>query len=281
MGIPIEEYSYFKNILLEKSGMDLGDGKDYLLESRLRPVLDQLGYSNFSDLIDHLKHKNDDQLMKSIINLMTTNESLFFRDLTPFTLLKEKILPSLIEARKDVKKISIWSAACSTGQEPYSLSMLISSLVEELPLSDWSFEIMATDLSDSVLSRASEGIYSYFEVQRGLPGELLKKYFTQHQNGWQIIDAVKKRITFKQVNLIDHFGHLGSFDIIMCRNVLIYFGLDVKREVLSKVHQCLKSDGFLFLGGAETLLGVTDSFENWDASAGAIYRKKQTKQGEY
>jgi chemotaxis protein methyltransferase CheR len=190
---------------------------------------------------------------------MTTNESFFFRDNKPFDLFKDSVLPQLLESRASRKKIRIWCAAASTGQEPYSLAIILKEL--SVKLAGWNIEIVGTDLSQKVLDKAKMGLFSQFEVQRGLPIQMLIKYFNQVGELWQISEEIRNMVSFRKFNLLDPYTLLGSFDVIFCRNVLIYFDQPTKTEVLEKMRKLLPNDGTLFLGAAETVLGITDKFK--------------------
>lgn len=190
---------------------------------------------------------------------MTTNESFFFRDTKPFDLFKNFVLPQLLESRAPRRKIRIWCAAASTGQEPYSLAIILKEM--QAKLAGWTIEIVGTDISQEVLDKAKLGLFSQFEVQRGLPIQLLIKYFNQVGDLWQISDDIKKMVSYRKFNLLDPYTLLGSFDVIFCRNVLIYFDQPTKTEVLEKMRKVVPDDGTLFLGAAETVLGITDKFK--------------------
>jgi chemotaxis protein methyltransferase CheR len=200
---------------------------------------------------------------------MTTNESFFFRDIKPFEQFTGFVLPALIKARADKKVIRIWSAACSSGQEPYTLAMLLAE--QAAKLAGWRVEILATDLSTEILEKAEAGQYSQFEVQRGLPIQYLVKYFKQQGDRWQIDAGLRGRVKFRTFNLLEDPTSLGTFDVIFCRNVLIYFDQPTKTTVLSRLHKIMTPDGFLYLGGAETVLGISDKFQAAPEHRG-IYR---------
>jgi chemotaxis protein methyltransferase CheR len=189
---------------------------------------------------------------------MTTNESLFFRDMKPFDQFRNLVIPKLTEARKPARKIRIWSAAASSGQEPYSISIILSEM--QSLLSGWDLEIVATDISVEMLNRARSGLYTQFEVQRGLPIATLVKYFKQVGEKWRLDAGVRSMVKFKEFNLLDDPASLGKFDIVFCRNVLIYFDQQTKSEVLARIAKTMPKDGVLYLGGAETVLGITDKF---------------------
>lgn len=196
--------------------------------------------------------------MRDVTEAMTTNESFFFRDRTPFDLFRDQVLPMLRQRRAATKKVRIWCAACSTGQEPYSLAFVLKQ--QEAQWRDWKFEIIGTDIARPVLQKAKEGIYSQFEVQRGLPIQLLMKHFKQEGDVWRLSEDIRKMVTFREFNLLDNFAPLGKFDVIYCRNVLIYFDQSTKSNVLERMRKILPDDGALFLGAAETVLGITDKF---------------------
>ncbi|MGD1878633.1 MAG: CheR family methyltransferase, partial [Kiloniellaceae bacterium] len=220
-------------------------------------------------LIGTLRSKKDEKLMVDVTEAMTTNESFFFRDNRPFDQFKDIVLPHMLEARAARKQIRIWSAACSSGQEPYTLAMILKE--EAARLAGWKIEIVATDLSSEILNKAKEGLYSQFEVQRGLPITLLMKYFAQEGEKWRISDDIRRMVTYKPFNLLENPSTLGHFDIVFCRNVLIYFDQQTKGQVLGRIAQIMPADGFLYLGGAETVLGISDSFEVVPGQRG-VYR---------
>ncbi len=255
----ITDFDLYRDLLKERSGLTLTPDKSYLLESRLSPVAKKWGYPTLDAMTVVLHGVPDKGLVKDIIEAMTTNETSFFRDMKPFDLFKDTVLPYLLKTNATQRKIRIWCAASSSGQEPYSLAMLIK---EQASLfSGWTIDIMATDISHDILDLAREGLFSQFEVQRGLPIQMLMKYFTQEDEKWRISDDIKKMIKFDYFNLLDSMSSLGSFDLIFCRNVLIYFDEETKKKVLEGMAGVLAKNGFLFLGGAETVLGITDTFK--------------------
>lgn len=264
------EYDYFAEFLLKSSGLNLGTGKEYLLESRLLPVAQSLGLQQISELIPRLRNQPTAELKNAVVEAMTTNETLFFRDKKPFDDLTELMLPAILEARPHARKLRIWCAACSSGQEPYSIMMALRESFPHLRPGE-SFEIVATDLSEQILARARTGVYSQFEVQRGLPIQLLMKYFTKTEAGWQIQPELRQGIHFRPLNLLEPFVHLGRFDIIFCRNVLIYFETETKRHILDRMAPLVEKHGYLVLGGAETVLGICDSFRRATGFRAAIY----------
>ena len=246
-------------ILKQRSGLSLRSDKAYLLESRLLPIALKRGLDGLDGLVDAMRLNGDEQLLHDITEAMTTNESFFFRDNTPFDLFRDTVLPELMEARKDARSIRIWCAACSTGQEPYSLAMILKE--NSAMLAGWRIEIIGTDLSPTVLEKAKSGIYSQFEVQRGLPIQMLMKYFSQTNEMWQVDSAIRGMVKYRVHNLLEDVQSLGTFDVIYCRNVLIYFDVPTKTGVLERLRHLLPPHGSLFLGGAETVIGITDSFK--------------------
>lgn len=265
----VNDFQYIAQLLYQRSGLIITQEKAYLLESRLNPVARKWDLDGVDTLIAVLRAKKDERLAVAVTEAMTTNESFFFRDNRPFEQFKEIVLPQLLQARAARKQIRIWSAACSSGQEPYTLAMLLKE--EAARLAGWRIEIIATDLSTGILDKAKEGLYSQFEVQRGLPITLLMKYFTQEGEKWRISEAIRSMVTYKAFNLLDNPASLGSFDVVFCRNVLIYFDQATKGQVLARVAQIMPPDGFLYLGGAETVLGISDAFEVVPGQRG-VYR---------
>ncbi len=253
------DYDYLRKYLKDRSGLVLSADKQYLVESRLLPVARRAGLSGLGDLVIALKAGRDDALMTGVVEAMTTNESFFFRDKIPFEHFRSIVLPALIAARRSARTIRIWCAATSTGQEPYSLAMCLRQM--ERDIAGWRIEILATDLSNEVLEKARQGIYSQFEVQRGLPIQLLVKHFAQIGEMWQIAPDLRAMVKFRQLNLLSDFFHLGKFDLIFCRNVLIYFNQETKIDVLDRLAQVTASDGFLVLGAAESVVGLTTRFK--------------------
>ncbi|MCK6451227.1 MAG: protein-glutamate O-methyltransferase [Alphaproteobacteria bacterium] len=254
-----EDFDFLSALLKERSGLVLSRDKGYLLESRLLPVARRHGIKGLDELVSAVRARRDATLLRDITEAMTTNESLFFRDIKPFEIFKAKVLPDLMVARQSSRTIRIWSAASSGGQEPYSLAMLLKE--EGAKLANWRIEIVATDISVEMLEKAKAGSYSQFEVQRGLPINLLLKYFKQAGDKWQIDAALRGMVKYREFNLLDDPATLGRFDVIFCRNVLIYFDPPTKAKVLDRISRVLMPDGVLYLGGAETVIGVTEKFQ--------------------
>jgi chemotaxis protein methyltransferase CheR len=263
------DYDYLSAFLLESSGLALGPGKEYLLEARLIPLAQSSGMSDVSELVANLRKKRDPKLSAAVTEAMTTNETSFFRDKTPFEDLKQNILPALIEARKTTQRLRFWCAAASTGQEPYTILMTIR---EHFPqLANWRIEFIATDLCRAALDRAKAATYTQFEVQRGLPIQYLMKYFDQQPSGWQVKKELRDAVNYQQLNLLEDFSRLGQFDVIFCRNVLIYFQQETKKDILDRQARMLRNDGYLLLGSAETVLGISDSFKRAGAGRSSVY----------
>jgi len=253
------EYDFLRKCLKERSGLVLSADKQYLVESRLLPVARKAGLAGLGQLVEALRLADADVLMTEVVEAMTTNESYFFRDKTPFEYFRSTIMPALLAARGSSRMIRIWCAAASTGQEPYSLAMALREMGREV--AGWRIEVIASDLSNEVLEKARQGTYSQFEVQRGLPIQLLIKYFVQTGEMWQIAPEIRAMVKFRQLNLLSDFSLLGRFDLIFCRNVLIYFDQNTKIDVLNRLARMTASDGYLVLGSAETVVGLTDSFK--------------------
>jgi chemotaxis protein methyltransferase CheR len=252
------DYEYLRKLLKERSGLVLSADKQYLVESRLLPVARKAGLASLVDLVAKLKTPGATSLITDVVEAMTTNESFFFRDKVPFDLFRDDIMPSLLAARASQKRIRIWCAAASTGQEPYSLAMCLKEMSAKL--AGWRVEIIGTDISTEVLEKAKAGIYSQFEVQRGLPIQLLVKHFTQVGEMWQISPEIRAMVQYRPLNLLQDFAQLGTFDAVFCRNVLIYFDQDTKIGVLDRIARLMEADSYLVLGAAETVVGLTDAF---------------------
>jgi chemotaxis protein methyltransferase CheR len=252
------EYDFLRRSLKERSGLVLSADKQYLVESRLLPIARKAGLASLGALVAMLRRGDSEGLMTAVVEAMTTNETFFFRDKVPFENFRTAILPALLAARGALRSIRIWSAAASTGQEPYSLAMTLKELSDSL--AGWRIEIVATDLAGGVLQKAQDGIYSQFEVQRGLPIAFLIKYFSKVGDMWQIAPELRAMVKFRQLNLLADFSSLGAFDLIFCRNVLIYFDQDTKTDVLNRLGRLTADDGYLVLGAAETVVGLTECF---------------------
>ncbi len=253
------DYDYLRKLVKERSGLVLSADKQYLVESRLLPVARKSGLAGLSDLVRQLKGANAQALAVEVVEAMMTNESFFFRDKLPFEHFRDTIVPALIASRANQRRIRIWCAAASTGQEPYSLAMCLKEMAPQV--AGWRIDVLATDLSNEVLEKAKAGIYSQFEVQRGLPIQLLVRYFTQVGETWQILPEIRAMVQFRPFNLLNEFAALGMFDVVFCRNVLIYFDQPTKVGILDRIARLVERDGYLVLGAAETVVGLTDSFK--------------------
>ncbi len=256
-----EDFKFISKFLKDRSGLVVTEDKKYLLETRLQPICRHNGYPDIAALITVLRGIIPPaNLVQEVVEAMTTNESMFFRDNRPFEQLKTHILPNMLAKKGADKRLRVWSAACSNGQEPYSLAMTFRE--EKALLGSYNFDIQATDLDNQVLAKARLGIYTQFEIQRGLPIKLLLAYFEQRENNqWQAKQELRQMINYQKLNLLDNFSSMGKFDMIFCRNVLIYFDEETKRNVLERLSACLHPHGILFLGSAETTIGITTALK--------------------
>lgn len=252
------DFEFLSAILKQRSGLVLTEEKAYLLESRLMPVARKFGFAGLPELVAMVREDRPEDLLCDITEAMTTNESLFFRDMKPFDQLRNLVIPELVQKRAAQRTLRIWSAAASSGQEPYSIGILLKELGDLVD--GWDIQILATDISADMLNRARAGLYTQFEVQRGLPIATLVKYFKQVGEKWRLDATIRSMVKFKEFNLLDDTAVLGQFDIVFCRNVLIYFDQQTKSEVLGRISNIMPNDGVLYLGGAETVLGITDKF---------------------
>ncbi|GIU67842.1 CheR family methyltransferase [Candidatus Phycosocius spiralis] len=269
------DFDYVSNLVRERSGLILSDDKSYLVESRLAPIVRKEGYVSIEDLVGSMRQRRDQKLIDLVVDAMTTNETFFFRDKTPFDIFEQTIVPDLV-SRKRGGIIKIWCAAASTGQEPYSLAMLGEALTPKL--GGCKLEIIGTDISERCLEKAKSGVYTQFEVQRGLPVQMLLKHFKKEGESWKIDELLRSSIRYRTMNLLDDFRSLGRFDVIFCRNVLIYFDVATKKAVLERMAQQVEGPGYLLLGAAETVLGVTESFKPIAGSRG-LYVQDPNKIG--
>ena len=262
------DYEYLRKLLKDRSGLDLSADKQYLIESRLLPLSRKSGLSGISELVQKMKGGSAD-ITTQVVEAMTTNETFFFRDKVPFDHFRDSIMPEILQVRASRKTLRIWCAAGSPGQEPYSLAMCLKEM--GAALAGWRIEILATDLSQEVLEKSKAGIYSQFEVQRGLPIQMLVKYFKQVGEFWQLNADIRAMVQHRQLNLLHDFSQLGVFDVIFCRNVLIYFDQETKINIFNRLVKTNEPDGFLVLGAAETVVGLTDVFKPYPERRG-LYR---------
>jgi chemotaxis protein methyltransferase CheR len=267
------DYEYLRKLLKDQSGLDLSTDKQYLIESRLLPLSRKAGLAGIPELVQKMK-AGSASLVAQVVEAMTTNETFFFRDKIPFDHFRQSIMPQILKARAARKSIRIWCAAGSTGQEPYSLAMCLKEMDGQL--AGWRVEIIATDLSQEVLEKSKTGLYSQFEVQRGLPIQMLVKYFKQNGEFWQINPDIRAMVHHRQLNLLHDFSQLGTFDVIFCRNVLIYFDQDTKINIFSRLCKIMEPDGFLVLGAAETVVGLTDAFKPYPDKRG-LYQPNDSR----
>src|SRR5262245_26935827 len=254
-----DDFDYLRQFLRERSGLVLAAEKQYLAESRLLPVARRNAMSTLAELIERIRNKASAPLCAQVVEAMTTNETFFFRDKIPFDHFRDTIMPTLLAARAREKRVRIWCTAASTGQEPYSLAMAIKTMGSAI--AGYRIDILATDLSSEVLEKAKTGIYSQFEVQRGLPVQLLVKFFDQIGDTWQLAPELRSMVQFRPLNLLNDFSVLGYFDVVFCRNVLIYFDQENKVTVLNRISRQMSEDGYLVLGAAETVIGLTEAFK--------------------
>ncbi len=261
------DYDFLRRLLKERSGLDLSADKQYLVESRLLPLARRSELPGIAELVARIR-AGAEPLTSDVVEAMTTNETFFFRDKIPFDHLRQAVLPALMQARAGRRSLRIWCAASSTGQEPYSIAMCVK---EFAGLSGWRVEIVATDLSQEVLEKSKAGLYTQFEVQRGLPIHMLVRHFTQSGELWQLNADIRAMVQHRRLNLLHDFSHLGMFDVIFCRNVLIYFDYETKIGVFERMAGMLEPDGVLALGAAESVVGISDAFKPYPERRG-LYR---------
>lgn len=269
-----DNFDFLAKIIKQRSGLVLTREKAYLIEARLPAVTRKYNLKTIEDLVQAIRNKSDEAMLNDIAEAMTTNESYFFRDQKPFDQFRQVLLSRFLQSRSAKKHIRIWSAAASSGQEAYSLAIICAE--ESARLQGWKIDIFGTDLSHEMIDRARQGIYSQFEVQRGLPITLLVKYFQKAGEKWQIKEPLRQMVRFQTANLLRDPGPIGVFDIILCRNVLFYFDALAKTQVLGMMANIIEPDGVLYLGGTETVLGVTDKFKPMDGERG-LYVPSKTK----
>jgi chemotaxis protein methyltransferase CheR len=264
------EFDVIRKLILERSGVVLEPGKEYLVESRLAPIMRQMNLNSIAELIAQLRFPSGNGLEQRIVEAMVTTESSFFRDHHPFEALRKVAIPDLVSRRGDERRLNIWCAASSTGQEPYSIALLIREHFSEL--ARWQVSILATDLSRQVLGRAREGLFNQIEVNRGLPAALLVKYFEQHGTEWRLKPAIRAMVDFQEINLTDIWPILPRMDLVLIRNVMIYFDVDTRKDILNRLRRVLRPDGYLLLGGAETTFGLDDSFARVEPLKAGLYQ---------
>lgn len=264
------DFDFVRDLVRKRSAIVLENEKSYLVESRLLPLARKEGFTSIDEMVAKLRLSMFGTLHGKVVEAMTTNETSFFRDLQPFEALRKVVLPELITKRAASRQLRIWCAASSSGQEPYTIAMLIR---EHLPqLATWDVKILATDLSTQVLDKARSGIFNQIEVNRGLPAQYLMKYFDRQGMNWQLKESIRQMIDFKPLNLIETWPPMSVMDIVFIRNVLIYFDVQTKKNILGKVRRLLRPDGFLFLGGAESTYNLDDSFVRTEIEKASVYR---------
>jgi len=264
-------FAFVSDLVRQQAAIVIGPGKEYLVESRLLPIARDAGLDDVASLVARLQANPDERLRRQIVEAMTTNETSFFRDRDPFNALTQGVLPDLCRKRVATRRINIWSAACSSGQEPYSIAM--SVLDHPLITSEWQVQVLATDINEEVLARAEQGRFSQLEVNRGLPASMMVRHFERAETDWRVVPALRSMVRFKSLNLNEPFD-LPFMDVVFLRNVLIYFDAATKAEVLQRVRRIMKPDGFLFLGGSETTLGLDDGFDRVPIGTATVYRPK-------
>lgn len=276
-----EEFNFISKYIYEISGIALTEEKTYLIETRLSDLVEKYSCKSYSELCKNAKSDFSKSVEKQIIDSITTNETLFFRDFSPFELLKHKLLPDYIDKKAKASNVlpiecKVWSAACSTGQEIYSIAMIIRELFPEMVKLNIkiNFKLLATDISDSIISQASQGRYNRFEIERGLPKKLLDKYFTSDSNSWKIKDKIRAMIEFKRQNLMRPFASLGKFDFIFCRNVAIYFSVKDRKSLFDNVANALQPDGYLIIGSTESLSSICPKLESNRHLRSVFYKLK-------
>ena len=273
MALSTQNFKFIQDFARDSAAIVLEPGKEYLVETRLGPIARQSGFGSLDDFIDKLRADPKSVLFhEQVLDALTTNETSFFRDFHPFEALRHQVLPKLIEQRAGIKRLNIWSAASSTGQELYTIAMMIR---EHFPqLRDWNISILGTDLSTLVLDQARQGVYSQIEVNRGLPAAFLLKYFTKVDTKWAIKDDVKKLVEYRQMNLVKPWPIMPVFDIVFIRNVMIYFDVESKKGILKRIRQCLQPQGYLFLGTAETTMNIDPEWSPAVLGKATVYQTK-------
>jgi chemotaxis protein methyltransferase CheR len=271
MTIAPETFGFVRDLVRRESAIVLSQGKEYLVESRLLPVARAEGLPSIEGLVERVRQQPHGPTSRRLVEALTTNETSWFRDGDPFTALRTTVVPALAPSRATTRRLRVWSAACSSGQEAYSTAI---TLLETPAVADWTIEILGTDLSSEMVQRARDGRYSQLEVNRGLPASSLVRYFERDGAGWRVNANVRAMTKFSELNLMRPYTGVGRFDVVFLRNVLIYFDVETKRDILRRVRQVLAPDGFLYLGAAEMTMGVDDAWERVPAGRSSVYRRK-------
>jgi len=267
--IEASEFNYLQVFMRESSAIVLDPGKEYLVESRLMPLAYSEGLRTVGELLVRLRHEKSELLRRKILDAMTNNETWFFRDFYPFEALRQEIVPALMTSRTATRSLRFWSAASSSGQEPYSIAMLLK---EKFAFPNWKFSILATDICSAVRARATEGRYSQMEINRGLPATMLTKYFVRSGLDWVISPSVREMVEFRACNLAEPWPDIPKMDVVFLRNVMIYFDIATRKQILSRLRSVLQPDGVLFLGCAETPLNINAGFERIPFQKTVYYR---------
>ncbi len=272
-----QDFDAIRRLLLEHSAIALEADKQYLVESRLTPLVRELQLRSIGQLVERLRARPDNGLYRQVVEAMVTTETSFFRDHHPFEALRKMVIPDLIKRRSTERRLNIWCAASSTGQEPYSLAILLREHFPEL--AGWSLSLLATDLSRTVLARARDGRFNQIEVNRGLPAALLVKYFEQHGTSWQLKPVITSMVEFREMNLAQAWPALSRMDLVLIRNVMIYFDVDMKKTILGRLARVLRPDGYLLLGGAETTFNLDDSYQRAEPLKSGFYQLAGQRSG--
>ncbi len=275
MALQQSDFDFVQKLVQQKAAIVLDNGKQYFVESRLTPLAQNTGHDSIEKLIQALKQNpHNSRMVEQVVEAITIHETSFFRDIHPFKCMKEVVMPALLEKRASQHSLNLWCAACSSGQEPYTVTMLMR---ENFPqLQSWNVRFIATDISNQILNRAREGRFSQLEVNRGLPAPLLLKHFEKQGLEWQIKPQLRSSIEFRKLNLIDNWPPMPKMDVVFLRNVLIYFDVETKRRILGEVRKLLNPDGFLFLGAAEMPMSIDNAFERIDYPRSGCYKLRQT-----
>ncbi len=266
------QFAFLRDLLRRRTGVVIDDSKQYLVVARLLPIVRQRAIPSLDTLVDRIRKTGDKALEKDVLNAMMTHETSFFRDKSPYETLRQ-LVTEMIPKRSAHRQLVIWSAACSTGQEPYSIAMLLNEHFPDL-VASWRIRIIATDISEPVLARAREGVFSELETNRGLPAELLKKYFRPLQGKWSIVQECRRLVEFRCLNLNGPWPALPPCDVIFLRNVMLYFDVPTRASLVTKMRRVLKPDGALFLGGAETMIGIDTGYDRLAGTGCSYYRPK-------
>jgi chemotaxis protein methyltransferase CheR len=275
MTIGAGEFDYIRKLVRERSAIVLEPGKEYLAESRLMPVAREEGCATLEDLVAKIRADRSGGLERKVVEAMTTNETTFFRDVHPFEALRKVVLPEMLESRGSERRLHIWCGASSSGQEPYSIAMVLRERWQVL--GDWGVRLVATDISREMLERTREGRYSQLEVNRGLPAPMLVKWFEKQGTTWQVKSELRAMLELQEMNLAGNWPTMPQFDVVFMRNVLIYFDIETKQQILGKVRRLLRPDGWLFLGGAETTINLDEAFERIPVDKATCYRLRDRK----